>query len=78
MHTPMIRAYPARGLLGALAVKTTTDSLNECRSKGRTESARFDLAIEIPRARSMGYLTWDADRRYIPDDWKRASWESIA
>ena len=71
MQTTVV-IYPSVGLLGAACVRTSLEPIEVVLAKGCTERDRFDLAIEVPRYRSVGLLTWGPDPRAIPKDWQYA------
>lgn len=68
--------YPARGLLGATKIVAVRGDLQEVRAAGATDTARFDLAVEVPARRFHGVAAPQFFLRDVPAAF-RTSWAAV-
>jgi hypothetical protein len=79
MNTTTAVIYPAVGFMGsATLVRVFDKAVDEVRAMGRTDRARFDLAVEVVAHRFNGVFEPQVLETSIPVDLRRQAWASIA
>jgi hypothetical protein len=71
--------YPAVGFMGAAAlIRVHGKTVEEVRAMGRTDRARFDLAVEVVARRFNGVAEPQVIEASIPADLIRQTWAAIS